>query len=716
MSSNVEEYRKRFLSSRPKSGPGSHPLTKQEIKESGASIHQHRPLDEIFGHPVSEGEIQAFNSDTSNTGYTLPFKKYEGPGNSVNRGDPEDSADAVAQEHDLKYFDAQYRYNVGEISKAEAEREIEDSDVSAIKDFYNVGGIGGTFGAIGLGTKHLVEKVTGQIYPSLGKPNKLPSISGKMSAKKTIISSYKGWWDQQTKDYQDQIMNDPHAGYMFSTDSADIEDTIGGKRGASGTGGGPVNKKQAFQAEADSSLSSSAGNTSSFQSPSTQASSSVVSSTVPEDIEMGLPGTAKGGGGSGDGNANSSMMIYEPERPLSLFGKKISTYRKVHRFMTFGIAPAWISINLTTPTENQRWLTTALANIPWELPIMYLNPSEFALIPNGSYVKEVRIRIVHRGNRIAFETGEVATRLATLNQIQNVMVGFGLNKTGWGTNSTYPSFDPTNPMVPTAITAPIYSTFDENFYGLANADPNLTTVIPTHQLGIPFPLPNYFCLANATQNFGGVPPLTENVQFADGKTTIDQTVATFNYKPKMSPLKVPLKHIRSGLPYVGAGTAALVVHTNGAVENTFNASITATQDGTGAVQANNQVANAIQNNWTSGQFTIIDNIEKSQYVKQGPWGQYQRMQVQPSVHVGVQAIPSLTSTGILSPIANWTDCQADWDVFCEMDVVEHTPTKLPYATQANVPAGDVIYRTQQVFPDSDACTYAGLYPNNSIRS
>ena len=95
------------------------------------------------------------------------------------------------------------------------------------------------------------------------------------------------------------------------------------------------------------------------------------------------------------------MEIYSPERPLTIFGKKESTYRKVHRFMTFGIAPTWLNVDKETPTEQQRWLTTALAKIPWELPVLYMNPSEFNLLPNGSYCKEVRISIVHRGNRIA---------------------------------------------------------------------------------------------------------------------------------------------------------------------------------------------------------------------------------------------------------------------------------------------------------------------------
>ena len=216
--------------------------------------------------------------------------------------------------------------------------------------------------------------------------------------------------------------------------------------------------------------------------------------------------------------------------------------------MTFAIAPTWISVNLDTPTERQRWLTTALAAIPWETPILYLTPSEFDLLPVGSYCKEVRVSIVHRGNRIAFETGEVATRLATLNQVQNIMVGFGLNKTGWGTNRTYPSFVAGNPMVPDAIDPPLIADLDNNFYGEANASATLTNFIPTHQLGIPYPLTNYFCLANAVENFGGVPPLAENVQFMDGKTTIDQQVASFKYNPKIGFLKLPCRHIRSGLP------------------------------------------------------------------------------------------------------------------------------------------------------------------------
>ena len=118
----------------------------------------------------------------------------------------------------------------------------------------------------------------------------------------------------------------------------------------------------------DSSSSSSSSNSSSSNSTAFRPIQNLVNdSGLGNDIEMGLPGTGQGTGGSGDGNANSAMEIYSPERPLTIFGKKESTYRKVHRFMTFGIAPTWLNVDKETPTEQQRWLTTALAKIPWEL-------------------------------------------------------------------------------------------------------------------------------------------------------------------------------------------------------------------------------------------------------------------------------------------------------------------------------------------------------------
>lgn len=454
--------------------------------------------------------------------------------------------------------------------------------------------------------------------------------------------------------------------------------------------------------------------------PAQQAATPAPSATtaapeIEQDIDMVLPGTAQGQGGSGDGNSNACMEVYAPERPLSLFGSKISTYKKVHRFLTFGIANTWINVDLTTPTESQRWMTTALAEVPWQFPFLYLNQSEFDLIPPGSKVKEVRVAIYHRGNRIAFETASTATSLATLNQIQNIHVAHGLNKTGWGTNSTYPTFVAGEPMLPASVGAPLYATYPTNMYGSASA--TINTSIANHQIGFKMPLLNYWNIVTSSQQFGGTPPIAENIQFFDGKTTINQCVGEFKWVPKMAPLKIPLKHLRTGLPRdpVTVADAPLQVHTNGSLQNTFTASLSGTASAGGSNTTVGQVSNNIVNNFSNANFTMFDLIEKSQHIKSGPWGQFQKPQIQPDIHIGIQAIPSLSTANIYSPITSWTDSQADWEVFAEMDVEEHQPTKLPFATVANVPAGDVMYRTQQGFPEDNTCSYAGLYPNNSIR-
>lgn len=710
------------------------PATLQNV-----SKYQHKPLDEQLGHSVSEGEVSAFNRDTENRGFVLPFDKYIGPGNSINRGDPESEADAIAQEHDLRYFDAQYRYSHGEIDEATAEKEISDSDIKAINQFGQSGTFASVLGHDGLQIKHLTEKLVGQQYPKFNKETKDSSISGKMP--KQIKQQYKAQYERMSPAQQRAYLNHPDMSYMF--DDISENPTINrinqaaAKEGFKRPGGiakpfidAKRNKPSTSTAYNDVSKPHPAQVTetsgtfaveepSDISDPTTAQPSKIIqpeisAATSSTDVEMGLPGTGQGTGGSGDGNANGAMEVYSPERPLSIFGTKMSTYRKVHRFLTFAIAPNWVSINLTTPIEQQRWLTTCLAEIPWDKPVLYLNPSEFDLIPNGSYVKEVRIKIVHRGNRIAFETGEVATRLATLNQIQNVVTAFGVNKTGWGVNKTYTSFTVGNPMVPTAIGNPIYNTLDDEWYGFPNASASFTSVIPVHQLGIDYALDNYFCLANAVENFGGVPPLQECMTYMDGKTTIDKVVGEYSYKPNMGMLKRPLKHLRSGLPVMQSSQILI----NGTIEpGTVVNPASGTIDATGAIQTNNSSTRNPSNTFAaSSDFDMFALIEKSDYLRQGQWGQYKQAHVQPSVHVGIQAIPSLTSTNILGPIENWTDAQATWDVICEMDVMEHQPTKLPYATAANVPAGEVIYDTAQGLRSTEnSCTFAGLHTVNPIR-
>jgi hypothetical protein len=115
-------------------------------------------------------ENREFERDVSKSGLTLPFHKYEGPGNSVNLGEPSNVADAISQLHDTEYFDATHKYNYGQTSRDEFNKAIQDSDTEAIKNFAKTPSIGGVLGTVGLGAKKFAENFTNNpIYPNPGK-------------------------------------------------------------------------------------------------------------------------------------------------------------------------------------------------------------------------------------------------------------------------------------------------------------------------------------------------------------------------------------------------------------------------------------------------------------------------------------------------------------------------------------------------------------------
>ena len=97
-----------------------------------------RYLERTLGHKVSDLEFEFFTKDTGKKGYTLPFYNYEGPGNSLQSGEPVNKSDRFAQIHDTQYFDTQWRYNEGEITQKEAKDEIFEEDQAAVRGFIQV--------------------------------------------------------------------------------------------------------------------------------------------------------------------------------------------------------------------------------------------------------------------------------------------------------------------------------------------------------------------------------------------------------------------------------------------------------------------------------------------------------------------------------------------------------------------------------------------------
>ena len=101
------------------------------------------------------------------SGHTLPFSQNIGPGNSL--GDPRSKADEIALGHDLHYQDAKSDQHIYEADKEAISHFVHE----AITGDNPVSNLQAAIGAVGLGVKHGVEKVTGVLY---GNPS---SVSGK---------------------------------------------------------------------------------------------------------------------------------------------------------------------------------------------------------------------------------------------------------------------------------------------------------------------------------------------------------------------------------------------------------------------------------------------------------------------------------------------------------------------------------------------------------
>lgn len=455
------------------------------------------------------------------------------------------------------------------------------------------------------------------------------------------------------------------------------------------------------------------------------------------DMSKSLPGTGKE---QADIGGSSSMdMVYHIERPLTLFTSRENVYRKSHKFMTFGLAPNIVVVEGgTAPNVYQNaWLTTYLAEVPWHIPALYLNQSEYDILNPGARVVSVSIEVYYRGSTLQFSTASSATNLATLNQINDIAVANALNKTGQGNNISYTSFDSTQTMIPTGITKPKYDAVGtsyrgmiQDFYGTNNSDTNFINYIPHHQVGRQTFLYNYWAqssvatqgttLANQIQ-YGGWPELADKIQQLDGKTCVNQCVLQSTYNPKLGPLKQPLKMYAHGLPLNNATGSAVSINVGGELPRNRIAGYTATNNAsTGISSTIDETENDMLTD-TPFVYNLYSPIEKSQMLRSGVWGD-QDAHIQPSIHIGVQPVPALTTSATLTSSiedGSWTDVRAYWEVIATMVTREHEPTAYPYAPIANVPFGEVIHTTNtrpdfNVDPRNESATFGGLYINSSI--
>lgn len=113
--------------------------------------------------------------------FVIPGYNYLGPGNSINSGEPINSVDAIAREHDKLY------------EEARSPEYIRRADRIAIKrfatDFISRPRLGSLLGAAGLSIKYGVESITGVLYPAMADTDASAAKKRKLDGEGSIEST-----------------------------------------------------------------------------------------------------------------------------------------------------------------------------------------------------------------------------------------------------------------------------------------------------------------------------------------------------------------------------------------------------------------------------------------------------------------------------------------------------------------------------------------------
>lgn len=113
---------------------------------------------EYLGVPY-DAEFEAwYENDFKNNGYTMPFLRYMGPGNSTNRGEPVNYADYLSKLHDLRYAYASFLAKNKRITKEQYEDRVNYADHEFVKD-QSSWDPQGIIAKAGIGGKMMFEKV-----------------------------------------------------------------------------------------------------------------------------------------------------------------------------------------------------------------------------------------------------------------------------------------------------------------------------------------------------------------------------------------------------------------------------------------------------------------------------------------------------------------------------------------------------------------------------
>jgi hypothetical protein len=408
---------------------------------------------------------------------------------------------------------------------------------------------------------------------------------------------------------------------------------------------------------------------------------------------MVLPGTASATASDSDtGNPSAENAVLP--RPTHITTGYTMVFKKCHSFISYGLA--WKMLDLSSTVKGLHVVTTSLNHIPVEYPFLYLSPSEYKLVSNtpGSLCKHVKVNVVMRNPRTAFETNATTSSLATLNQNKFAVVAHNLTNITRGVNYRY-GFGTTDAMNPTSCTDDNSKYQEETIqamYGCKHDGKPIFTGefdgIPNSFFHLPFHNNHYYTMVadKGHSTKLGWPLLNELITKIDASFTTGKTIAEYSYSPKLGLLGKPIEGVFNGISGKSITGNDTVIMMN---KKNRRSGFTQIKIGKNTEKVNDTETKELRDD----SYTKL--FDSKRYFKPLECGQYiwrhgddSAVEKQPSLHVGVYPVHRLTTTSQAIKPSSFTDIEVVFEVNTEMVVEFGAPFQFTHFDKIHIPFED----------------------------
>ncbi|XP_050065058.1 uncharacterized protein LOC126553989 [Aphis gossypii] len=484
----------------------------------------------VVGSKNAETYEKIHNQEAAcdNGGITWFGSSYTGPGNKLYDANnkfigcslPRTEMDKVTFQHDVDYNNMT---NPTKDQVWEADKKSILAAMNTTDKYY-----GNVATIVGLGLKNIAERtheaITGSnsaIYPQCGRVEPEQKDNAAQGAES------KG--NEEPPDTTTKSTNNTDSNGQLRTDHQHVDNF-------------------------DNNFSTSGNNMETPTSSSKRAADSPAGASFSKKSNMVLPGTASATASDSDtGNPSPENAVLP--RPNHISTGYTMVFKKCHSFISYGLA--WKMLDLSTTVKGLHVVTTSLNHIPVEYPFLYLSPSEYRLVSTtpGSLCKHVKVNVVMRNPRTAFETNATTSSLATLNQNKFAVVAHNLTNITRGVNYKY-GFGTTNAMNPTSCSDDNAKYQEETIQAMYGCKYDGKPIFTGEFDGIPnsfFHLPfhnNHYYTMVADKGHStklGWPLLNELITKIDASFTTGKTIAEYSYSPKLGLLGKPIEGVFNGI-------------------------------------------------------------------------------------------------------------------------------------------------------------------------